>query len=147
MKKPFFFVLSALICVFLGALAPFHVQAYNNHHHALHNERGYTLENNYWLLVQKQDFDTLAKMYSHAFQGNSAEGVLTAEQSLAQLEGACLKKYSFKDFTSTRKKNVIVNAYNLFPVGKGLIPGSNISVWKKEGKHWELESHSFFPLP
>lgn len=146
MRKKCRIWLGVLALSLLGTVAVSQTHAHAPYHSS-HRGLGFALEDEYWNLVKEQNFEALAKKYSHAFQGNSPVGVITTQESLAQLKSSDLCSFTFQNFSSTRKEDVIVNAYNLFPVGRGLIAGSNISVWKKDGHHWKLESHSFFPLP
>lgn len=133
-----------LLCIFCSFGAPTKAYADNDLEHT--RRLGLELETNFWTLVENHNTKGLKEKVSPIFQGQNPTAFQNRDQFIASLLPSQLTSFTFSKFIATQHHNVLVISYEFFPVGTGLVNGSNISVWKKGEHHWKMISHSFFNL-
>lgn len=138
----------------LSALS-FHADLSGHHRgdHCHHLEQsdattlGLALETRFWTLVQSQKVKKFSRMIPHIFQGLSIQGIYNREQQITGLTGATLTGFEIQNPKGTRTGDTLVFSYEfIVEAGSDLMPGPDVSIWKKYGKSWKIVSHSYVPF-
>lgn len=105
-----------------------------------------SLENDFWLAVQKDKINHLKKMISSEFQGLSPDGPYDKKQQVKGLKDASLLGFGINNPVVTREGDNLIFSYTLVAIGNGITNGPNLSTWKKHHSNWKMISHSYAPF-
>lgn len=120
--------------------------SHSSHHFQRNLKLALSLENDFWVAVQKGKVHRFEEMISSDFQGFNSDGSYDKKQQIKGFKAASLLGFGINNPVVTREGDNLIFSYTLIAIGNGITSGPQITMWRKHHSAWKVITHSYVPF-